>query len=219
MTTRAGTFTLGPGYGDAVFSDTALYQVNLTAPCRSGGGDLGRVRSAGRRPARPQTWHCVSGPMRDFMIAMSSDYQVKSDTVDGVKINSYYREEFAEEGERGLQVVSDALTSYNQRIGAYPFTELDLIGTPTTAGGIEYPGLVVDRRRAVREKSDLLRKRHGARGGASMVVQPGGQRSDRRAVAGRGADAVHDGVVLPRCVRPSRACAATSRICKAATIG
>ena len=37
-------------------------------------------------------------------------------------------------------MVSDALKSYNQRIGAYPFSELDLVATPTTAGGIEYPG-------------------------------------------------------------------------------
>jgi aminopeptidase N len=81
--------------------------------------------------------------MRDFMIAMSSDYQVKSDTVDGVKLNSYYRQKFTDEGTRGLQVVADALRTYEKRIGEYPFNELDLVGTPTTAGGIEYPGLIV----------------------------------------------------------------------------
>ncbi len=56
---------------------------------------------------------------------------------------SYYREEFADEGKRGLQVVADAVRAYNKRIGEYPFSELDLVATPTTAGGIEYPGLVV----------------------------------------------------------------------------
>ncbi len=35
------------------------------------------------------------------------------------------------------------MTSYEKRIGLYPFNELDLIETPTTAGGIEYPGLIV----------------------------------------------------------------------------
>ncbi len=131
----------GPGYGDAVFSDTALYQVNLTAPSEQ------VVAASGTCEVTPgdrtKTWRCVSGPMRDFMIAMSSDYQVKSGTVDGVKINSYFRQEFAEEGARGLQVVSDALKSYDRRIGAYPFAELDLIATPTSAGGIEYPGAIV----------------------------------------------------------------------------
>jgi len=137
--------TLGPGYGDAVFSDTALYQVNITAPADQVVATSGVCNLAKAAQPSPgfQTHHCVSGPMRDFMIAMSSDYQVKSETVDGVKINSYYREEFADEGKRGLQVVLDAVRAYNERIGEYPFTELDLIGTPTTAGGIEYPGLVV----------------------------------------------------------------------------
>jgi len=133
--------TLGPGYGDAVFSDTALYRVNITAPSDQVVATSGVCDRAGQETAT--VYHCVSGPMRDFMIAMSSDYQVKADTIDGVTVNSYYREEFADEGTRGLQVVSDALQSYGERIGAYPFTELDLIGTPTTAGGIEYPGLVV----------------------------------------------------------------------------
>ena len=134
--------TLGPGYGDAVFSDTALYQVNITAPADQVIAASGVCKSQAA-PVGQQYQRCVSGPMRDFMIAMSSDYQVKSDTIDGVKINSYYREEFAEEGTRGLQVVADALRTYDKRIGEYPFNELDLIGTPTTAGGIEYPGLMV----------------------------------------------------------------------------
>ena len=122
--------TLGPGYGDAVFSDTALYQVNITAPADQVIAASGVCKSQAA-PVGQQYQRCISGPMRDFMIAMSSDYQVKSDTIDGVKINSYYREEFAEEGTRGLQVVADALRTYDKRIGEYPFNELDLIGTPT----------------------------------------------------------------------------------------
>lgn len=127
--------------GDTVFSDTSLFQVNITAPADQ------VVVTSGTCEVMPddstKLWRCVSGPMRDFMIAMSSEYQVKSDMVDGVKLNSYYRPEFAEEGQRGLQVVADALRTYEQLIGEYPFNELDLVGTPTTAGGIEYPGLVV----------------------------------------------------------------------------
>jgi aminopeptidase N len=138
---RGWNIDRGPGYGDAVFSDTALYRVNVTAPADQVVATSGVCDRAGHETTT--VYHCVSGPMRDFMIAMSADYQVKSDTVDGVKLNSYYREELADEGERGLQVVADALRTYEKRIGEYPFNELDLVGTPTTAGGIEYPGLIV----------------------------------------------------------------------------
>ena len=90
---------VAPAQGDTVFSDTALYRVKITAPAdqvvvTSGTCDNGRAQDA------TQTVQCVSGPMRDFMIAMSADYEVKSDVVDGVKLNSYYLKDDAEAGER-----------------------------------------------------------------------------------------------------------------------
>ena len=81
--------------------------------------------------------------MRDFMIASSADYQIASDTIDGIKVNSYYLKKDADAGQSGLQVTVNSVKSYEKRIGAYPFNELDLVETPTGAGGIEYPGLIV----------------------------------------------------------------------------
>jgi len=60
-----------------------------------------------------------------------------------VAIHSYALERDAQAGKRGLQQAATAVRSYQARIGAYPFTELDLVETATTAGGIEYPGLIV----------------------------------------------------------------------------
>ena len=135
----------GPGYGDAVFSDTALYQVNLTAPAEEVVATSGVCNPAkDTQPSQGvQTLHCVSGPMRDFMIAMSPDFEVKSDVVDGVKINSYVRKTNDKGGGQVLQAAVDAVKTYDRRFGPYPFNELDVVDTPTTAGGIEYPGLVV----------------------------------------------------------------------------
>jgi aminopeptidase N len=144
----------GPGYGDAVFSDTALYQVNITAPSEQVVATSGACDPAGG--GATTTWRCVSGPMRDFMIAMSPDFEIKSNTVDGVKINSYYLKEDAKAGARALQITSDAVRSYSQRIGPYPFTELDLVETPTSAGGIEYPGLIVVAQSLYENESDFF---------------------------------------------------------------
>jgi hypothetical protein len=133
---------IAPGYGDAVYSDTALYQVAITAP-----SDQVVVASGACEVSdgggQTKTWRCASGPMRDFMIAMSAAYQVESTVVDGVTLNSYFLEKDAEAGRRGLRQAADALRSFQKRIGAYPFAELDLLETPTAAGGIEYPGLIV----------------------------------------------------------------------------
>ena len=151
---RGWNIARGPGYGDAVFSDTALYQVNITAPSDQVVAASGVCDPAGS--GATTTWHCVSGPMRDFMIAMSPDFEVKSSTVEDVKINSYYLKDDAKAGAHALQIVSDAVKSYSQRIGPYPFTELDLVETPTTAGGIEYPGLIVVAESLYQDQSDFF---------------------------------------------------------------
>ncbi|MGH2592517.1 MAG: M1 family metallopeptidase, partial [Anaerolineae bacterium] len=133
---------LAPGYGDAIYSDIALYQVTISAPADQALAASG-VCHASDDGGATRTWRCVSGPMRDFMIAMSADYVVESTEVDGVAVHSHFLEKDAEAGRRGLRYAAEAVRSCQRRIGAYPFTELDLLETPTTAGGIEYPGLIV----------------------------------------------------------------------------
>jgi aminopeptidase N len=81
--------------------------------------------------------------MRDFDITASPALQKASKTYDGVIVNSYYLPADAADGKQVLDWAGKAVEVYQKRIGAYPFTELDVVETPTTAGGIEYPGLVV----------------------------------------------------------------------------
>jgi aminopeptidase N len=81
--------------------------------------------------------------MRDFMLAMSADYRVVTQTVEGVTLRSFYTPGDETGGQRALQVASDSMRVYSRRFGAYPFAELDVVETGTRAGGIEYPGLVV----------------------------------------------------------------------------
>jgi hypothetical protein len=151
--------TLGPGYGDAVFSDTALYRVNITAPSDQVVAASG-VCNLDLRDSQPaqglQTMQCISGPMRDFMIAMSADYEVQSDVVEGVKLNAYYLKDDADAGGRAWEALAAAVQSYDQRIGPYPFSELDVVETPTSAGGIEYPGLIVIAKALYKNRSSSL---------------------------------------------------------------
>jgi aminopeptidase N len=81
--------------------------------------------------------------MRDFYVAMSPDYEVASQEVGGTRVNSYYRSAQDEGGELALTYAADALRVFSERFGPYPYTELDVIATPTNAGGIEYPGAIV----------------------------------------------------------------------------
>jgi aminopeptidase N len=69
--------------------------------------------------------------------------QKVSETVNGVTINSYYEPSDAAGGKRALQFAVDALRVFQARFGAYPYTEFDVVETPVSALGIEYPGIIV----------------------------------------------------------------------------
>jgi len=125
-------------YGDETFNPTALYDVSITAPVTQV-----VITSGTCQTPHPGIWRCVSGPMRDFMIAMSASYRMITQTVNGVTVRSFYLPEDEPGGRRALQVASDSLRVFLRRFGEYPFAELDIVETRTRAGGIEYPGLVV----------------------------------------------------------------------------
>ncbi len=134
---------LAPDYGDAVYSDTALYDLHLTVPADMVVATSGSTVSETANDDGTRTLHCVSGPMRDFNVIMSRDFVVKSATVGQTTVNSFYLPMDEAAGERVLQYASDALRTYNERFGLYPFVEFDAVETPITAAGIEYPGLIV----------------------------------------------------------------------------
>jgi hypothetical protein len=134
---------LAPDYGDAVYSDTALYDLHLTVPEHMVVVTSGSMVSEMDNDDGTRTLHCVSGPMRDFNVVMSRDFVAKSTTVGQTTVHSFYLPMDEAAGERVLQYVSDALRTYSERFGLYPFAEFDVVETPITAAGIEYPGLIV----------------------------------------------------------------------------
>ncbi|NOR84058.1 MAG: hypothetical protein GQ526_11260 [Ardenticatenales bacterium] len=130
-------------YGDAVFSDTALFEVLVTVP--TGWIVVASGSTAGRQagPDGWVTWHLVSGPMRDFDLVLSPRFEVVTQRVEDIEVNSYFLPEDAAGGRRVLHWIAESLDFFNQTFGPYPFAEFDAVATPTTAGGIEYPGLIV----------------------------------------------------------------------------
>jgi aminopeptidase N len=128
--------------GDFVNSETALYDVTLSAP-----EDWTLVTTGvvvdGRREAGRQTLRIVSGPQRDFAIS-ALQYQQANAEVDGTRITSYYRPQHAAGGKSALQAAVEALQTFNTRYGRYPLAELDMFEVPSqTFTGVEYPGLIM----------------------------------------------------------------------------
>jgi hypothetical protein len=129
--------------GDVVYHDASLYDVSLTAPMglviAATGATLGRTENGDGTA----TWRLAGGPMRDFNVAASTRYKTVSRQVDDITINSYFLPQDAAGGQKALDWAALSLQAYQTEFGPYPYRELDVAATETTAGGIEYPGLIV----------------------------------------------------------------------------
>jgi aminopeptidase N len=125
-------------YGDAVTSDVAFYTVDVATS-----STLDLVASGSCTMPEPGAWECTAGPMRDFVLVLGPDYQRITQEVDGTLVNGYHYPDHAESGEWVLEIAADAFAVFSDLFGAYPYAEFDVVETPTSAGGIEYPGLVV----------------------------------------------------------------------------
>jgi hypothetical protein len=132
--------------GDAVFSETAFYTVTVTAApaliLAASGSEINLTSNADGT----LTHTYVAPLMRDFALFASESYVTLAGEQDGTRITLYYDPALpgaAETARVGLQIAQNAARIFNVAYGRYPFIELDIVQTPTSAGGIEYPGLFV----------------------------------------------------------------------------
>ena len=130
-----------PRNADMVFTDAAFFSITVDAPkefvLAAGGKETERVERFDRQIATFE-----GGPQRDFYLAASPRFVSESTSVDGIKLTSYFVEEFRQSGERVLEIGANALSAFSERFGPYPYSELDLVSTPMLAGGMEYSNIV-----------------------------------------------------------------------------
>lgn len=121
------------GLGDAVVSPTALYDVQVSAP-------EGWQIAASGREIEPGRY--VSGPMRDFMLLASPDYQVSEQDQDGLRLRLFSLPGDQARLQDVLQATARSVELFEERFGPYPYNELDIVSMPLNlALGVEYPGL------------------------------------------------------------------------------
>lgn len=131
-----------PSNGDVVYADTSYYRVRLDAPAGLSVAASGREIERGEGDGRV-VYTFAAGPVRDFYLVASPRYVVSSTTVGETVVRSWAFPDVAEASALALERAATALAIYNRRFGPYPYTELDVVATPTLAGGVEYPGVIV----------------------------------------------------------------------------
>jgi hypothetical protein len=129
--------------GDVIYHDASLYDVTFVAPENLTVVATGEVLEKTTRDDGRAEWRLAGGPMRDFNIVASAQYESVARETGGVEVSSYFLPEDRVGGELALDFATTALEVFEREFGPYPYRELDVASTATEAGGIEYPGLVV----------------------------------------------------------------------------
>ena len=130
-----------PQSGDVTYADASFYIVRVSAPKEE------MLVTSGREVSRDeagqaQTLTVASGPARDFYLVASPKYAAVSQTFGEVTIHSYAAKGFEDGAQMALGVASKAIEDFSAHYAPYPYTEFDIVSTPTLALGIEYPGMI-----------------------------------------------------------------------------
>ena len=132
---------IAPPEGDVVYADSGYYLTRITLPDEqvlvASGVTLDESRKDGQ-----QVVTVAAGPARDFYLAASDAYQVVSQQVGETTINSYAPRSLQRGSGEVLDIAAAAMRSYEDHVGPYPYTEMDLVSTATSALGVEYPGIM-----------------------------------------------------------------------------
>ncbi len=127
--------------GDLTYGDAAFYIVKISAPKGLTLVTTGREISHDEGE-QTQALYVANGPARDFYLVASPAFEEISKTFGEVTIHSYAKDGSEEGAQMALDVASQAIDIYSTHYTPYPYTEFDIVATPTLALGIEYPGMV-----------------------------------------------------------------------------
>jgi aminopeptidase N len=130
-----------PQSGDVTYADTSFFLVKITAPKDVTVVTSGRTISTGES-GETQTLEVASGPARDFYLVASPNYEEVSQTFGEVTIRSYASAEAQDGAQMALDVAGRSIENFSARYAPFPYTEFDIVSTPTLALGIEYPGMI-----------------------------------------------------------------------------
>ena len=130
-----------PQSGDVTYADASFFLVKVTAPKNVTVVTSGHLVSSGEA-GDVQMLSIASGPARDFYLAASPNYEMLTQTFGEVTIRSYAPPKYQKGAQLALDVAARAIEDFSARYAPFPYTEFDIVSTPTLALGIEYPGMI-----------------------------------------------------------------------------
>lgn len=131
-----------PRYADVLFSQTAYYELYLTAPETLALAGSGAVLDSAANGDGTRTWYVAGGPLRDLTLVLGP-FQTLSEQAAGATVTSFFLPGDEPAAAAALSHAAAALRLFADAYGPYPYTELDVVEAPLNFRGMEYSGLIL----------------------------------------------------------------------------
>lgn len=125
--------------GDPFYSQIANYEVSITYPKNLTMASTGDVVLKNTNQ-NTKTDVLTAKAVRDFALVFSEKFEVLSQKVGETTLNYFYFED--ENAQTHLKTCVDALTTFNNLFGDYPYKTLNVAKANFLQGGMEFPNLV-----------------------------------------------------------------------------
>lgn len=126
--------------GDPFYSDMANYNINLTIPNTYKLASTGNIINTNKEE-NTTTYSIQAITVRDFAFVLSDKFEIVTDKVDDVTVNYYYYDN--KYPNESLRAGLDAVRTFNELFGEYPYKVLNIVESNFVHGGMEYPNLVL----------------------------------------------------------------------------
>ncbi len=126
--------------GDPFYSDMANYYVNITLDdgytVAASGDEIKRTTDENK-----QTISYEGHMIRDFAFVVSNKFSVATEKLGDTTINYYYYDD--ENPSAALKAGVDAIKTFSNLFGEYPYKTFNIVKTNFIYGGMEYPNLIL----------------------------------------------------------------------------
>jgi hypothetical protein len=126
---------------DYVYSESALFAVNLRAPGNVATWFVGATKEVQAAPDGTVTYTIVTGPVRNFVVIQARGWDSFEVPGGPVPIRVLYTGSAAA-AQQIASIAATAMTWFDAQLGPYPYAALDMVVMRFPSGGEEYPGLI-----------------------------------------------------------------------------
>lgn len=127
--------------GDPFYSEMANYDVQIKYSNKYNIASTGTKESSTSKEEKIID-RFTADNVRDFCFVLSEKFDMISQTVDGITVN-YFGYQNDDNLQSCLKVSVDALQTFNNLFGKYPYSQLNIVKANFVHGGMEYPQLVL----------------------------------------------------------------------------